>query len=169
MAPTVPARTTEGPDALGFLAAVLWVFAAAAVWLLLAPSAFGRRALERQARLLEREVFREWAYGVGLERWRDGLVGDPSAIEKEARRLGYGRPGERAYPLGTIEPATADTGLGRRGLGRSLKALVAIARRDVAPVLMLAIAGAVAVLFLVDLRVFDAAGHGPQEKPRPPA
>jgi len=92
-------QSTSHPslDCPRFLAIVLWLSVAGALWLLLSPAAFRRRALTRRTERLGAEVREKWLNGVGLERWRDGLESDPSVIEREARKLGYGLPGERSY------------------------------------------------------------------------
>ena len=124
--------------------------AAGALWLLLSPTAFRRRALAQRAEQLAVEAHAEWVRNAGLERWRDGLAGDPSVIEREARKLGYGRPGETSYPpapkafADAIRPPEQESVSWTSEIGRS-----------VAPVLMLIIAGVIMVLFFTDLKVED--------------
>ncbi len=154
------------PADLKFLAAVLLVCAVGALWLLFAPGAFGRRALGRHSEELEDDVLRQRAHDVRLERWRDGLEDDPSVIEKEARKLGYGRAGERPYPIAANQLTSEQMGPEKRGLSMDLKTLSAIARRTVAPVLMLVIVGAIGVLFLADLKVEDSGEAGTEGSER---
>ena len=140
----------------GFLTVVLWLCVAGALWVLLSPAAWQRRALTRRADRLEVQVRREWRRGVGLERWRDGLETDPSAIEREARKLGYGLPGERSYPgVPTATSARLAAGRAGRPPARNEVSWVSAVGQSVAPVLMLIIGGALAVLFFTDLRVED--------------
>ena len=144
-----------------FFTVLLWLCAAAAVWLLFSPSAFDRRALTRRTELVEAEIIRERLYNADLQRWRDALENDPSAIEREARRLGYGRPNEHAYNLSPVELARARAELAeaheihRPALDRF--------RKSVAPALMVLIAGAVAVLFFSGLKIED-----PLDRPASP-
>ena len=138
-----------------FLAAALLLCAAAALWLLLSPTAFKCRAMRRRVAELEGEKYREWLYNVSLERWRDGLEGDPSVIEHEARKLGYGRPGERVLAL-ALDPLPASRSFDRRAGDASPRfSWISAVRRSIAPALMLVIGGLVAVLFFTDLRVED--------------
>ena len=129
---------------------MLLLCAAGALWLLLSPAAFKRRALALRAQQLAVDAHAEWVRNAGLERWRNGLEGDPSVIEREARKLGYGRPGETSYPLTpeafaeAVRPPAQDTVSWSSEIGRS-----------VAPVLMLIIAGVIIVLFFTDLKVED--------------
>jgi len=143
-----------------FLILVLWLCAAGAVWLLASPAGFKRRALTRHAKRLERELREERRYTEGLERWRDGLATDPSVIEREARKMGYGVPGERSLPL-ISEQAVRDAGtMSARGVadtaprGRAWRSTI---RQSVAPVVMVIIGVAVAALFFKGLRVDDPA------------
>ena len=136
----------------GFLVAVLWLCAAGALWLLVSPAAFKRRALMRRVELLEQSVHSEWARNIGWERWRDGLAGDPSMIEREARKLGYGRPGELRYRVtanATSNVIPADSGSNERF------SWLSEIGQSVAPVLMLIIVGAIAVPFFAGLKVED--------------
>ena len=151
-----------------FLAVVLWVCAGAALWLLLSPAAFTRRDLTRRVAALGAEVQREELRNGGLARWRDGLQSDPSVIEREARKLGYGRPGERVYRLTEAELRAAQPLL--RDGGRGGFSWTSAVAESVAPVLILLIAGVIAVLFFTDLRVEDpaAARQEPRGKPEEP-
>lgn len=138
-----------------FLAAALLLCGVAALWLLLSPAAFKRRAMQRRAAAIESGKHTEWLYNLALERRRDGLLNDPSVIEEEARKLGYGRPGERTLQT-TLDPLPTPRSLG--GAADDIRqdfSWFSAFRRSIAPVLMLAIAGFVAVLFFTDLRVED--------------
>lgn len=155
----------EASGGSGFLAVSLLLCGVGAAWLLLSPTAFERRARRRQAeRLLARNRI-EWRYNVALERRRHGLLGDPSAIEKEARELGYGRPGERRYPLTPQEIHAEEVRLVPDGRPRRL--LLRLAGEvgyALVPALMLILAGAVAVMFFSDLRIADPGIHsGPEQ------
>ena len=145
------ARTT--PDSR-FFVIVLWLCAAAALWLLLSPAAFTRRALTRRAERLDAELRQEWILNVGLERWRNGLEGDVSVIEREARKLGYGRPNERLYPLSAAKLRAASARLDAEVSGGGTPWSSALGR-SLAPALLLLVAGIVAVLFFTDLKVDD--------------
>ncbi len=136
----------------GLLAIALWLCAAGACWLLLSPAARHRRALTERVKDTRAERQGEWMHGVWLERVRDGLQGDPSVIEKEARRLGYGRPNEYAYPLSPQDLQAADRSLNTASVATDPWPA---AGRSMAPVLMLIIACAIAILFFTDLRVED--------------
>ena len=133
-----------------FLAAALLLCAAGATWLLLSPSAFERRALARRAERLETRRHGECARNMAYASRLQGLRSDPSVIEREARRLGYGLPGERTVivPLAAAEmpPAasSAQAPAWSDGVGRS-----------VAPVLMLVVAVAAGVLFFSGMKVED--------------
>ena len=147
---------TETSDSR-FVAAVLFFCAAGALWLLLSPAAFKRRASALRAEQLEAEVRREWLQNAGLERWRNALESDPAVIEREARKLGYGRPGEGVYPLSSAElrAAFARVRAGKAAGGGSL--WFSAIRDSVAPVLLLIIGGTIALLFFTDLRIEDPA------------
>ena len=138
------------PNESRLLIALLLLCAAGALWLLLSPAAFKRRALARRAEQLVVDAHAEWVRNAGLERWRNGLESDPSVIEREARKLGYGRLGEMPYPVApkafadAVRPLAEDTVSWSSEIGRS-----------VAPVLMLIIAGVIMVLFFTDLKVED--------------
>ena len=144
-----------------FLVIVLWLCAAAALWLFLSPAAFTRRALTRRANRLDAELRQAWILNVGLERWRNGLEGDASVIEREARKLGYGRPNERLYPLSDAELRAARARLNAEISGGETPWSSTLGR-SLAPALLLFIAGIVAVLFFTDLKVDD-----PSADPKP--
>jgi len=146
----------------GLLAIALWLCAAGACWVLLSPAALHRRTLTERVTETRADRLREWMRGVWLERVRDGLQGDPSVIEKEARRLGYGRPREYAYPLSPRERQAADRSLSAASVAAHPDPWPAV-RHSLAPALMLIIACAIAILFFTDLRVEDP---GPQPLPR---
>jgi hypothetical protein len=145
--------TDRGADDVRFFTIMLWLCAAASAWLLLSPTAFTRRALTRRAEQTEAEALRERLDNTHLERWRDALENDPTAIEHEARRLGYGRPGERSYLILQSSLAMARADLAKSSLSRRPR--MEDFRKTVAPALMVLIAGAVAVLFFSDLRIPD--------------
>ena len=134
-----------------FFALLLWLCAAASAWLLFSPAAFHRRALTRRAERLEAQVIRERVHESDLERRRDALQHDPSTIEQEARRLGYGRPNERTYYLSDEEMAHA----------REIFALsaepppkpFAEIRATLAPVAMWVIVAMILILFFSGLKV----------------
>ena len=156
-----------GQDGGRFVALTLWLCAAGILWLLLSPAAFRRRALTRRTELLRASVRSQWLRGVGLERWRDGLENDPTVIEREARKLGYGRPGERIYPLSPEDRRLAAKA-GLRGQRRPGSAFGNILNA-VAPVLMLIIIGTIAVLFFSDLKIDDRTGRDSGSPPSPGA
>lgn len=155
-----------------FLAVVLLLCAAGGVWLLLSPAAFERRALYERAKQVEAQVHRRWLSNLALHRWRDGLEQDPAVIEKEARKLGYGIPAERVC---AIRPADVRKEGARLKAGKAAEPsdLPAVIFQAIAPALMLAIAGILAVLFFTDLRVEDpgrrsATDSGPPQAIREP-
>jgi len=127
---------------------MLLLCAAGALWLLLSPAAFKRRALALRAERLEAMVHAEWRRNIGWEQWRDGLDRDPSTIEREARKLGYGRPGEASYRIIAGPGSEATRTRPRFPWSSDLM-------RSAAPVLMLLIAGVIAILFFADLKVED--------------
>lgn len=137
-----------------FLAVVLFACAVGALWLLLSPAAFERHALAERSKRLQTDVHRQWLLNLRLERWREGLEADPAVIEKEARRLGYGIPGERPYPLRRedIQAEVARLTVAREAKQSDLATAIA---RSILPALMLIIAGVIAMLFFTDLRVED--------------
>ena len=154
-----------------FLAVVLLLCAAGALWLLLSPTAFRRRAMSRGVVQLEAEKHSEWLYNVALERWRDGLQSDPSVIEQEARKLGYGRSGERVCPVRPA-PLPPPRRLARSAgdLSQGFSWIFAI-RRSIAPALMLVIVGFIAILFFTDLRVeypAESRAKAQEDHPSPP-
>jgi len=140
------------------MAAVLWICAAGALWLLLSPAAFERRALQRQATELEADVHANWQHNIGLERWRNGLENDPSVIEREARKLGYGRPREELVPIAGLQNQAV-----RHGKRDKANSWWPSVRQTVATTLILIIAGAIAIMFLIDLKVEDAGDIGNRE------
>jgi len=153
--------TAPGTD---FLTVVLWLCAAGALWLLLSPAAFRRRVLTARAYEETVAVERERLRAAGLERWRDGLASDPSVIEREARKLGYGRPDERCYPLSPERDlANAETAWVRnaqkaervRNASATERERAAGGRKTIGAALMAIIGGAIAFLFFRDLRIDD--------------
>lgn len=134
----------------------LLVCGACALWLLLSPSAFERRARARLAQQLSTRFHTEWEYNVVLTRYRHGLENNPALIEREARKLGYGRPGEHPYPLSEEELRAGGARLApaaprhRRDLSRGI--ILAVA-----PALLLILAGVGAVLFFANLQIHDPA------------
>ena len=147
------------PPGRGFIATVLWICVIGAVWLLLSPAAFERRALQRQTTELAADVHAHWRRNIGLERWRNGLENDPSVIEREARKLGYGRPREE---LVSVAPQPNETVRhGERGEANPWWPDI---RQTVATTLILIIAGAIAIMFFIDLKVEDAGDTGNREQ-----
>ena len=146
------------PPGRGFIAIVLWMCAIGAIWLLLSPAAFERRALQHQTTELEADVHANWRRNIGLERWRSGLENDPSVIEREARKLGYGRAREELVAVAPQPDGTVRNGA--RGEANSWWPGV---RQIVATTLILIIAGAIAIMFLIDLKVEDAGDTGNRE------
>ncbi len=141
-----------------FLMIILWLCVAGALWLLLSPAAFARRDLTRRTEALQAAVHREALRNAGLDRWRDGLENDPSLVERKAREQGYGRPGERIYPVSPAELRAARQGL--RAPRKDDPSLFSTVGQSVAPVLMLLIGGIIAIFFFTDLRVEDPAQAG---------
>jgi len=138
----------------------LLVCATCALWLLVSPSAFERRARTRLVEKLRGGFQTEWAYNVALSRYRRGLEGNPAVIEWEARKLGYGRPGERVYHLSKSELRAQEKRFGQQNGfeagGRFSREIV----RGVAPALLLILVGAGAVFFFADLRIDDPTESG---------
>lgn len=134
----------------------MWICAAGALWLLLSPAAFERRAMTRRADGLEAQVREQAGRNAGLERYRNALENDPATIEHEARRIGYGRPNEKAYYLtpDDIASEAARVSPGAKAEGPSVRAVVA---KSIAPVLMTIVALVVVMLFFTNLRVEDPA------------
>jgi hypothetical protein len=138
------------------MAVALWLCAAGAALLLLCPAAFNRRVMTLQTERAEAEARRQFARNAALERWRDALESDPSVVEREARNNGYGRAGEKPYPITAAEwkavrarlVAAASVPLG--GLERGEPSAVGQA---IPRALMLIILGALAILFFSDLKV----------------
>ena len=153
------------PTGAGFLTVVLWLCAVGALWLLLAPAAFQRRILTARAREEALAAERERLRVQGLQRLRDGLEADPSVIEREARKLGYGRPDERSYPLSPDRDLTNAQSAWLRNAEKSERALNAVSsagreasarmRKRIGAALMAIIGGAIAFLFFRDLRIDD--------------
>ena len=170
---TVKEWSDSIPAGPRFLTVVLWLCAAGALWLLLSPAAFQRRALSRRAAQSETVAERERERVRGLEYWRNGLESDPSVIEREARKLGYGAPDERSYPhppQGDARAAWQENADRARRAGAGDAYTSRSMKRTVGYVLMFIIAGAVAFLFFWDLRVEEpeaaGAGHTSQEETR---
>jgi len=111
--------SAESPAALfdqRFVVLVLWLCVGGALWLLLSPAAFQRRALIREVARVEANRQTELDRHRQLKRWRDGLESDPSVIERQARNLGYGRPNERSYRALTPGRNLPDEATWRRSL-----------------------------------------------------
>lgn len=153
-------RESARPETTGlrFLALAVWVSVAGGLWL--EHVAVNRRLLETREARLDTEKRREWLVNARLERIANGLQEDPALIEREARRLGYGRRGEFTYPLTAhdlksvrLNP-TQETPAGLPWAQKLTEA--------VASAVMLLIAGVIAVLFFTDLRVDD---HLPRSTP----
>jgi hypothetical protein len=131
----------------------LFLCVLAALWLMLSPAAWERRAQTQavyHARLSARQ---ELEHNHKLERYRLELEGDRTRLETEGRRLGYGRHGEEPYPL-TEEEIRAkrdrlsppdEAGLVERWGETALQALV--------PMLLCMAGGAACILFFADLRI----------------
>ena len=153
------------PTGAGFLTVVLWLCAAGALWLLLSPAAFQRRILTARAHEEASAAERERLRVQGLQRLRDGLEGDPSVIEREARKLGYGRPDERSYLLARDRDLADAESVWLRNAeeaDRTLNAASAAgretaarARKRIGAALMAIVGGAIAFLFFKDLRIDD--------------
>ena len=153
------------PTGAGFLTVVLWLCAAGALWLLLSPAAFQRRILTARAHAEASAAETERLRVQGLQALRDGLEGDPSVIEREARKLGYGRPDERSYPLSPdhdLADAESEWLRNAETAERSLDSASATgqetairARKRIGAALMAIIGGAIAFLFFRDLRIDD--------------
>jgi len=148
----------------GFLTVVLWLCVAGAMWLLLAPAAFQRRALTRRVVRAEVSTESQRLHTSGLQRWHDGLENDPSVLEREARKLGYGFADERSYPVSAeVDLADADEVWRKNALAAQARLAAksdsgswrTTIRYTVAPVLMLIIVGAIAFLFFRGLHVED--------------
>ncbi len=138
-----------------FLALVLWVCVVGALWLLLSPAASERRGRTRAVERARQQNEDEWRFNVELEDYRYGLESDPVVIELEARKLGYGRPGEQTYLL-TPEEIRAQEILLTAARGPSIfERLSREIGGAMAPALMLAIFGITAILLFADLRIDD--------------
>lgn len=133
----------------------LLICGACALWLLVSPSAGERRARARIAQQLRASFQTEWEYNVVLTRYRHGLENDPAVLESEARRLGYGRPGERAYPLSKAELRAEQNRLPKSAQPHRIRNLSREITRAIAPALLLIIAGAAAVIFFANLSIED--------------
>jgi len=156
----LPTRMTDR----GFLAVTFLVCGVGALYLLLSPAGRERRAAERAVARLEVERDREWRYNHALERYLHGLQTDPSLIELEARRLGYGRPGERTYALSpadisALSPRPTATALSLRRIARD------VIRASLPAFVILSLAG-LALFFFTDLRLDP--GQGPEDDPEAP-
>lgn len=133
----------------------LLICGACALWLLISPSAGERRARARIAQQLRANFQTEWEYNVVLTRYRHGLENNPAVIEREARRLGYGRPGERIYPLSKAELHAEKNRLAESAQPHRIRNIAREITRAVAPALLLILAGAGAVLFFANLNIED--------------
>ena len=150
-------------DGKHFLAIALWVCAAGALWLLLSPTASERRARRVAADRLRDRNQSEWRYNIALENYRCGLEDDPTVIEREARKLGYGRPGEHSYALSPDEIRAHEARLTATRRPRPTQRLTREVVKAVVPALVLVLFGAAAMLFFADLRIDDplmATKHG---------
>lgn len=148
-----------------FFSVLLWVCAAAAVWLLVSPVAWTRRALTRRVEGMAAEVQREQAFNRRLNRWREGLESDTSMIEREARKLGYGRPGEYVFALSPADLRAARSRWNAGGPEEGFPWSSALGE-SLLPALALLLAGVLAVLFFTDLKVEDpAAAVAPVDPP----
>jgi hypothetical protein len=146
-----------------FFAVALWLCAAGSAVLLLCPAAFNRRVLTLQSESAEMESRRQFVRNADLERRRDALDSDPSAIEREARNNGYGRADEKPYPITAAEWKAARARLALAAApalrqssgqaGREAPLAPSAAGQAILPALMLVILGALAVLFFCDLKV----------------
>ena len=147
----------------------LLVCGAGALWLLLSPSAFERRARMRLAEKLRGGFQTEWAYNVALSRYRRALEGNPAVIEREARKLGYGRPGERVYHLSESELRAQEARLARKDRPEADGGFSKGIMRGVTPAILLILAGVAAGFFFADLRIDDPAeSNGPARTPGQP-
>jgi hypothetical protein len=138
-----------------FMVLALWLCAGAALWLLLSPAAFERRARTRLVEQLKARNDVEWRYNVVLENYRYGLKWDPSVLEMEARRLGYGRPGERTYVLSAEEIRAQEAMLKTVAAPNRFRQLGRETAQAVLPTLLLIVMGIVALLFFAGLRIDD--------------
>ena len=140
-----------------FPAVLLWLSAGLALYLLLCPAAFQRRALmaRLQRETAERDELRR---SVDEHQARvEAMEHDPAVVGQEARKLGYGRVGESAYPLTQAELLAAR---------RATAAAAAIprpwyldaVRQSIGTVIMLLLLGLLAALFFYNLRVDAPAG-----------
>jgi len=178
--PTMKEMADPIPPGMGFLTVVLWLCAAGALWLLLSPAAFQRRILTARAREAAVAAETERLRVQGLERWRDGLENDPAVIEREGRKLGYGHPDERSYPLSPVRDLADAETVWRRNANEAEQArddasradreTAARARKAVGAALMAILGGAIAFLFFRDLRIDDpgdplATGEANEESP----
>ena len=145
-------------------ALVLWLCAAAAAYLLFGSAAFNVRALTAQKEACEAAVRQEWLRNADWERWRNGLAGDASVIEHEARKLGYGRAGETRYPLSEAEWKAARARYEAAAAHSAPPDALALSQA-LLPAVLLLILGAIAVLFFSDLRVDDPNQPGARERP----
>lgn len=150
------------------LATALLVSAAGALWLLLSPAAAERRARMLRGAELREKVAVEWRYNVLLDRYRYGLLADPSVLELEARRLGWGRPGERPAPVTPEEIRAEQIRLTDPPPPR-WKAVAREALRALGPACLLMLAGAAALLFYGGLRIEEppARADGKRKRGRP--
>ena len=133
-------------------AAMLWLCVAGAVWL--QPVAARRRALEARLEGVERGLAAEEAVHDWYAQYHDALQNDPTAIERAARALGYGRTGERLYPLTEKERRAGRALMGREPYAPSPSWLTS-AGKALAPAFMVLIAGVMAMLFFTGIKVED--------------
>ena len=155
--------TTFGPsNDTRFLTLVLWLCALGALWLLVSPAASKRRALAERADQLDARLAAERKRNQTLQAWRKSMEEDPSALEREARRMGYGRPGERSYPASpdqlnamadALRRAQERAQAAQRRAEEDLSAWDVEAKRSVADVLMFICAAAAAVLFCSGMKI----------------
>ena len=161
------AETAVPPKETRFFALALWLCAGASLWLLLSPAAFARREKTLLVQTLRADVRQEWIRNVGLERWRAGLEDDRSVIEREARKLGYGRPGEKLYLLSPAEVRAIESRLRVETPDDNFSWTGALGQ-SIAPSLLLLILGILAVLFFTDLKVEEPAPAAAPEDPTGP-
>ena len=134
------------------VALTLWLCVAGALWL--QPVAARRRALEARLDRVEARVAAEEDIHDRYKQYYTALQNDPTAVERAARSLGYGRTGERIYPLTDKERRAGRALMGREADAVSSDWAVA-AGKALAPAFMILILGVVAVLFFTGLKVED--------------
>ncbi len=134
------------------LALALWLCVAGAIWL--QPMAARRRALEARLERVETRLAAEEDIHDQYKQYYEALQSDPTAIERAARALGYGRAGEQVYPLTDKERRAARALMGRAASAPASDWLTS-AGKAIGSALMILIVGVVAVLFFTGLKVED--------------